>query len=61
MMLTSTQLERAHGLMDLSRQTCDELTAVLGEVLEMPALTEPSFQVNPVFVRNEPWRLDDRT
>ena len=44
MMLTSTQLERAHGLMELSRQTCDELTAVLGEMLEMPALTEPSFQ-----------------
>ncbi len=50
MMLTPVQLERARGVIDLSRQACDELTAVLTEMLEMPALSESSSQVNSVFV-----------
>lgn len=39
MMLTPVQLERARGVIDLSRQACDELAAVLEEVLETPALS----------------------
>jgi multidrug resistance protein MdtO len=54
MMLTPVQLERARGVIDLSRQACDELTAVLKEMLETPALSpalsESSSQVNSVFV-----------
>jgi multidrug resistance protein MdtO len=53
MMLTPVQLQRASGVIDLSRQACNELTAVLSEMIETPALSESSSQGNSVFVGNQ--------
>jgi hypothetical protein len=40
MMLSPLQLERARGVIDLSRQTCGELVALMEEVIETPDVSE---------------------
>jgi multidrug resistance protein MdtO len=44
MMLTSIQLKRARNVIDLSRKTCDELTAIAEEVFDTPSFVESSLK-----------------
>jgi hypothetical protein len=41
MILSPLQLERARGVIDLSRQACDDLVALLGEALQTPDVSKP--------------------
>jgi hypothetical protein len=49
-MLSPLQLERARGVIDLSRQACGDLVALLGEVLQTPGVSE-SLERPPVSPR----------